>query len=234
MHKVERNSPPESLVELNKKYLENFDEDTVNTTREWKKINSNQKKDILNSLNEIFNGFCGYCEGTVGTTSYPNIDHFKPKSIFPKLMFEYNNMIFSCQMCNTLKKEKWDELFFNPTEEDPELHIKFEKEIAIPLDEKGNKMIDVLKLNRESVLKFRKNIYDIVEKMVITAKEKIDTLELNDKEKVRNCIERFDDAIYGYTIFSSYQMPYSTMTKQNFSKIIRELKEKREELMSSI
>lgn len=63
----------------------------------------------------MFKGCCAYCEGSYEGTSYPQIEHFKPKSLYPELMFDYNNMNLACQMCNMTKLGKYDEKLINPT-----------------------------------------------------------------------------------------------------------------------
>lgn len=51
-----------------------------------------------------FHGICGYCEeeDTPGT-----LDHFKPKSVFPDLVYEWSNWVFACKTCNQRKADKW-------------------------------------------------------------------------------------------------------------------------------
>ncbi len=59
-----------------------------------------------------FDGKCGYCErrcaerSEVGSRA-PTVDHFRPKSRFPRLTYEWSNWIFCCSRCNGRKADKW-------------------------------------------------------------------------------------------------------------------------------
>ena len=55
---------------------------------------------------------CGYCERICAETSEsgsraPTVDHFKPKSLFPSLTYEWSNWIFCCSRCNGKKADNW-------------------------------------------------------------------------------------------------------------------------------
>jgi uncharacterized protein (TIGR02646 family) len=51
----------------------------------------------------VFQGICAYCE----ERDHGEVDHFQPKSQFPKMVYEWSNWVFSCQHCNHTKSEKW-------------------------------------------------------------------------------------------------------------------------------
>ena len=54
-------------------------------------------------LCQAFKGLCGYCErGTRG-----EVDHFRPKSKFPEVVYSWPNLIFACHDCNHAKAGKW-------------------------------------------------------------------------------------------------------------------------------
>ena len=225
MHKVERNSAPQSLLEKNTKYLEKLT-NNVKVDKPWNSLTKKERKDIIEKLNEIYVGCCAYCEGYVESTGSPYIDHFKPQILFPELIFEYNNMNYSCQKCNTMKKDIWNDLLFSPTKENPEEHITFEGEWANPKDSRGSEMIKVLQLNDSKRLMARKQKYDLIKNFIDRATEKINTIDLSNEESKNNCIERFNDAYNSYLQASNIGTPYCTMIKHNFSKEIETLKEK--------
>ena len=55
-------------------------------------------------LSSRFSGICGYCE----ERDRGEVDHFKPKSKFPELVYEWTNWVFACHTCNSIyKREKW-------------------------------------------------------------------------------------------------------------------------------
>jgi uncharacterized protein (TIGR02646 family) len=61
-------------------------------------------------LEKDFNKSCGYCDDPnlhYGQKLDYHIDHFKPKSKFPKLETNYDNLVYSCPYCNRAKSDKW-------------------------------------------------------------------------------------------------------------------------------
>lgn len=64
-------------------------------------------------LRARFDNRCGYCERICDFHAptgrkQPTIDHFRPRSRFPDLTYEWTNWIFSCRRCNVdFKQDKW-------------------------------------------------------------------------------------------------------------------------------
>ena len=64
------------------------------------------------NLGNITNEICWYCERQchdeteVGSLA-PTVDHFRPRSRFPELVYSWSNWIFSCRRCNQEKGNKW-------------------------------------------------------------------------------------------------------------------------------
>ncbi len=55
-----------------------------------------------------FRDLCGYC-GKNRNYFFDNfqIDHFRPKSKYPDLKNDYNNLVLSCPICNRNKSDDW-------------------------------------------------------------------------------------------------------------------------------
>jgi|GEM_PF-6119178 len=53
-------------------------------------------------LEEQIGRFCSYCERYEGSAEL-QVEHICPKSAFPLFYFAWDNFLFSCGMCNTLK-----------------------------------------------------------------------------------------------------------------------------------
>lgn len=92
-------------------------------------------------LDRIFNGVCGYCErkplwrsgqDEVGAqdTDLPDregllftCDHFRPRRLFAGLIYDWHNLVYACQPCNSVKGGQWpsdaDEAdsYINPCED---------------------------------------------------------------------------------------------------------------------
>jgi uncharacterized protein (TIGR02646 family) len=112
------------------------------------------------ALRKSASGKCMYCEGKIEDVSYAHIEHIKPKKKFPELEFEWDNLGFSCQVCNTNKGIKYDETtpFINPYNENPEEHIVFLEHFIIPKrgSQRGKYTITELQLNRAGLIDSRK------------------------------------------------------------------------------
>ena len=75
---------------------------TVEHKSHYRKYKSQLRKD--------FNQKCGYCDDSdefCGGKNGFQIDHFAPKSKFPKLTNCYTNLVYSCPYCNRAKSDKW-------------------------------------------------------------------------------------------------------------------------------
>ena len=112
-------------------------------------------------LSDDFNRRCAYCDDRVfycgGINSF-HIDHFAPKSKFPKLEFEYKNLMYSCPYCNLAKSDKWpsDDSrlnvvgksgFVDPCTDEYEEHLeRAENGIIRAKTELGSYMVHELKL----------------------------------------------------------------------------------------
>jgi len=105
------NKPPKSLLseKCNKAITKCLTEkQDHNFTTAYK------EKDIKDALEIIYNGIkCAYCEGIPSKTSYIQVEHYRPKKKENKkqpehqgyywLGYEWTNLIFACQKCNTAK-----------------------------------------------------------------------------------------------------------------------------------
>ena len=78
-------------------------------------------------LRKDFNGRCGYSDCRDFWFGGPNnfeIDHFKPKSIFPSLKECYDNLVYSCAFANRAKSNDWDEkMYLDPVRIDYNKHF---------------------------------------------------------------------------------------------------------------
>lgn len=125
MHKIQRNAPPDKLEEKNIEFNKRNDYTSKEIENAWKSFSTSKlKKETVEQLEKMFAGCCAYCEGEYTGTSYPHIDHFKPKSLYPSLMFDYSNMNLSCEVCNKEKRDIDDIRLINPTVDAPEEHLK--------------------------------------------------------------------------------------------------------------
>jgi len=133
-----------------------------------KKYNKPQVKDALKTM---CGGKCVYCESHVPHISYGEIEHFRPKLRYPKLCFEWENLLLGCSRCNgaEYKGTKFPLAceggpFINPCEEDPNTFFDFKFDPAtgtanvIPKNTRGLTTERELGLNRPDLVKHRSGV----------------------------------------------------------------------------
>ena len=54
-------------------------------------------------LTRVFAGLCAYCE----EVTKGEVDHFRPKSRFPRLVYSWSNWLLACHECNHVKSNTW-------------------------------------------------------------------------------------------------------------------------------
>lgn len=82
---------------------------------------------------------CVYCESFVDLTSHCSIEHFYPKSVYPKETFEWDNLFPCCSWCNSSKGDfdTGRQPFVHPEKEDPEDFLTFEDMMYVPKSRTG-------------------------------------------------------------------------------------------------
>lgn len=139
-------------------------------------------REIKRQLSMLSHGKCYYCDQYIESSAYGDVDHYRPKSKYWWLAYTWENLVFSCQLCNQMYKKGHfpvagrrangprsnldDErpLLINPLDENPEDHIAYDSdgdEVSIIScgDSSGRRVEVCLKyygLNRESLLNSRR------------------------------------------------------------------------------
>jgi uncharacterized protein (TIGR02646 family) len=181
-------------------------------------------------------GKCCYCERLVGQEG--DVEHFRPKSAIQNkpgdspqrpgyywLVYDWQNLYFSCKPCNQLYKrtffplqssatratnhtinvEQEDSVLIDPGKEDPETMIGFRGEVpyAIENNERGMTTIDVLNLkthNKEARRKHLRDLKTFYDSINLLTKN-LDDLE--SKRLLARCITRLEEAIQPQAEFSA-------------------------------
>ena len=72
------------------------------------------RRRLREGLAQDFGGICAYCERQCepqsDASNPPNreeIEHFRPRSRFPELSFEWLNLVYACHRCNRAKDDSW-------------------------------------------------------------------------------------------------------------------------------
>lgn len=217
MHRVERNMPPSRLLlkdAMWKKKLEYIPE----SDHEWDKFSKTKlKKETLKQLELMYQECCCYCESKITPSSYPEIEHFKPKSKveYKYLCYDYNNLHYCCRKCNLQKSDEYSEKMFNPTDGDPEKHMYYEKYVAKAVDDRGQVMIDTVGLNsRKDLERIRIDYFKQFEDLYKVSVECISIIKDRDlTQQELNFIGVFLRRVY---IESRHGHTFCSMIKHNF------------------
>ena len=96
---------------------------------------------------------CEWCESKPRPTSYLQLDHYLPKTRFPRAMYEWSNLVVSCQVCNTNKGPYWDPRvrLVSPLRGEPSRHIDFISSSIVSLTDRGDRSISRLDLGRREL-----------------------------------------------------------------------------------
>jgi uncharacterized protein (TIGR02646 family) len=139
--------------------------------------------DVRDALAELFHGKCAYCEQSLPRWALV-VDHFRPRSgavgldgsfslqHYPWLAYEWANLYAACPECSLLKGLRFPVegerqsgargaadrgLLLDPCADDPEQHLVFLDDGRVAtLDERGRVTIEVLGLNRSSLVEARR------------------------------------------------------------------------------
>lgn len=108
---------------------------------------------------------CAYCEHTI-STGYLTIEHYHPKALYPRLTFEWDNMIPACIVCNDPKSnyDTQNEPFINPILEDPEEYLTYENLRIKPRYQSGDNWLKAKRVIEKCCLERIELIDDLTEK----------------------------------------------------------------------
>ncbi|MBD8216288.1 hypothetical protein [Erwinia persicina] len=74
-------------------------------------------QDVRTALLAMTQHHCAFCDGFVGTEGRETVEHFRPKSTYPQEAFLWRNLFPCCDVCQSAKLERYDNLLLKPDEE---------------------------------------------------------------------------------------------------------------------
>ena len=125
MIKIERSESPQRLV------------DNPND------VNRYNHKEVVSALWNMQNKKCCYCEMYIPETGHlKNVEHSRPRSIFPEQTNEWTNLLLACSQCNGSKSDKYP-VILSDSDNDPAViymheHTDEEPAIIDPSNEEIN------------------------------------------------------------------------------------------------
>ena len=101
MHWVDRGPEPSGLPQVRAQHTPRWVQHyrhgvgTRPSDSQWRRF--------IEHLRDAFHGLCAYCE----QLRRGEVDHFRPKSRYPELVYAWSNWLFACRDCNHTKLGKW-------------------------------------------------------------------------------------------------------------------------------
>ncbi|WP_129633802.1 HNH endonuclease [Candidatus Oscillochloris fontis] len=131
--------------------------------------------EIKAQLKTMFADKCAYCEHKACVGHYGEIEHFRPKAVYPEYTFTWSNLLFSCAICNNASHKAdhfpldaaGNPLLIDPSAptDDPSDHLEFRYDpvtryaLVYGIDDRGKSVEDVFDLNgrrgRKELLRHR-------------------------------------------------------------------------------
>ena len=172
MIKLFRGNEPQALSN-NKVVWQQALEAAITKHGSYKDIPEDEKKrlvshyrhdEIKSTLIISSHGKCAFCECIPSEGGNVEVEHFKPKSIYPKHTFDWTNLLPACRKCNgnKLDHDTIVEPIINPYEYDPE-RLFYYDDIKMRVNECSDKQlglttIEVCGLNSVRLFKPRADI----------------------------------------------------------------------------
>lgn len=152
---------------------ENSKDPRTTISKFWAEVRREIRPDAA-ILFHHFHGKCAFCESKMAHVSSPHIEHYWPKSKFPRKTFVWRNWLLSCGKCN---EKKWAKTPFygaipsliNPTIEEPHKHIGFVGAITVEKTERGKQTIELLGLKRQDLEEERSRWLDGIRQLLLLA-----------------------------------------------------------------
>ena len=160
-------------------------------------------KEIKKAVRLETNDKCAYCESFV-TDQYPgDIEHIIPKTEYPRLIFTWANLTFSCYWCNNKKGEFWgkgEDKLLNPFKDKVDNHLQFFGPMIMHINDskRGELTWKVIELNRKELLERREEKLEELQNLVDKYRRE---QNVNLKQILYNEIISFcrPDSEYSYT-----------------------------------
>lgn len=133
-------------------------------------------REFHSDVDRVFFSLCAYCE----ELCRGEVEHFRPKSRFPQLVYEWSNWVFACHDCNHLKSDNWPSGGYidpcaksNPARPDNYFDFDTLTGEVIPKSgltptrlRKARQMIDDLRLNESHHLKKRLERLELISRII--------------------------------------------------------------------
>ena len=157
---------------------------------------------------------CVYCEAPINAPRAAHVEHFKPKSLFPSLAYEWTNYFLGCSGCNGAKSNKWPRRggYLRPDRGDPSRHFVFAEDGTMKAARPGgagDRMLDDFDLKRIWLSDERKQN---IEKMIKLLNEAVRLFEAGHEPEAKRLARALRESI------EAPETAYSAALTQCFSR----------------
>lgn len=185
-----------------------------------KLITHYRHNDIKTALIHSSNGKCAFCECIPSDGGNVEVEHFKPKSIYPENTFDWVNLLPACRKCNEFKADHdtVTEPIVNPYEYDPE-DLFYYEDIRIKVKQctdtrLGGKTIEVCGLDSVRLWKPRSAILVTLHEFDTALQEAINNYQQSDSERKKaNRLRNLREAIERIEMLTNPDEKYSHFCK---------------------
>lgn len=114
---------------------------------------------------------CAYCEHGIPATRMGQVEHFKPKALFPTLAYDWKNYFLACGGCNGAKSDKWPKTggYLRPDEGQPSKDLTFSTDGKVKPVKAGGAAENTVRdfnLKREWLVRHRRrHIQDMIDRL---------------------------------------------------------------------
>lgn len=226
MIKIEKSEkPPQRLIKKGRK--EKADNNKLYDANPTDYINGDSEfefdnliyghKAVKEQLKKEQFGKCCYCEAEFTANGYGDVEHFRPKGGYQQhrndeikkpgyywKAYDWDNLFFSCQICNTSYKrnyfpladetqrakshhydiDKESPLLIHPSQDTPENHIGFREGVCFPKDDKGKESIFAYGIDRDELIEQRREYLNEVDNNYIIARLPLSKMNSSIKESL--------------------------------------------------
>lgn len=172
MRNVKRVGKPVSLAKYAARWTAELLEAIAKARKRGKKVPKKLYEryhcpDVRDALKWMYKGLCCYCEGRIEEVSYVHIEHRRPKKIYPKYAFRWDNLHLACERCNSHKGDNFDTKFpiLDAVIDVPITdHLTYKPDaigvLRDPLSHRGETTWRDADLDRDALLTARREIWD--------------------------------------------------------------------------
>lgn len=118
-------------------------------------------KRVKDRLDYWSNGKCAYCESLINARRSKQVEHFRPKSLFPSLAYDFENYFLACNGCNGAKSDNWPKrgTYVRPDHRQVETRFTFNatgRMVAQQSDAEAKRTVKDFDLDREGLRQARR------------------------------------------------------------------------------